>query len=128
MKLLLDTHVLLWALTEPKKLSHRVAKRLSSDDDRICVSVVSLWEICVKWSQGSLALPATPTALFPRVIVDSGYELLSVDAPHALEVASLPWHHRDPFDRMLAAQARVEGFTLVTRDEAFEAYSLPTFW
>ena len=119
MRLLLDTHVLIW-WDEGARLS-RDARTAIADAEQVYVSAVSGWEIAIKTALGRLR----PLRTVAEAIDDSGFEELPVRLRHALVLATLPQHHRDPFDRMLVAQAQVDGLTLVTRDAAFAAYDTP---
>lgn len=128
MKLLLDTHVWLWMALDPQRLQEPVRQALEDASNDLFVSAASIWEMAIKIQLGKLTLP---TALPEFVAAQSGPEVakvLSVDAEHALAVAGLPMHHRDPFDRMLIAQAKYEGLTVVTADEALRAYGVPLLW
>lgn len=118
MKLLLDTHVRLWVAADNERI-RRIRKRLLSPDNEVFFSVVSLWEIAIKTSLGKLAVDA---AELRELALESGYLELPVWGPHALQVSGLPWHHRDPFDRMLVAQAAAEPMRLLTADETLAAY------
>lgn len=118
MRLLLDTHVLIW-WDEGRRLS-APARRAITDADEVFVSAASAWEVAIKVGLGRLR----PTRTVEDAVEESGFAELPVTFPHASRVASLPPHHRDPFDRLLAAQAEVEGLTLVTRDPAFEPYEI----
>lgn len=113
MRLLFDTHVVLWAFDNPNSLSPGLIDALRRSP-RLAVSVASLWEIAIKTSKGKLRAPDD----LPERLVASGFELLSVTAAHAWAVRTSPQilRHKDPFDRMLVAQARMERMTLVTRD------------
>ncbi|MDP9434827.1 MAG: type II toxin-antitoxin system VapC family toxin [Actinomycetota bacterium] len=116
---LLDTHVALWWLDD-QPLS-RVAHDAIADPTRaVHVSLASLWELAIKHSVGRFRLRDD----LDQVLVDNGIELLAMTAAHALAVRDLPLHHRDPFDRMLVAQALVEGLTLVTRDRRLAEYGV----
>ncbi|MGM7646345.1 type II toxin-antitoxin system VapC family toxin [Nocardia sp. JW2] len=111
MSLLLDTHVILWWLTDDPALNDELRERLDHDPD-VCLSSVSVWEIAMKQASGKVVGPPD----LPEQVVGSGFLPLPVDARHAIEAARLPLIHRDPFDRMLVAQARCEDLVLVTRD------------
>jgi PIN domain nuclease of toxin-antitoxin system len=119
MSLLLDTHIALWAITGDATLDEEFLDRLRHDPD-IFLSPVSLWEITIKQATGKLAGPAD---LAERVR-DMGFRELPVTYAHAIAAGRLPAHHRDPFDRMLVAQAAVDGMTLVSRDESIARYDV----
>jgi PIN domain nuclease of toxin-antitoxin system len=119
MTLLLDTHIALWAITGDATLGEEFLDRLRHDPD-IFLSPVSLWEITIKQATGKLAGPAD---LAERVR-DMGFRELPVTHTHAIAAGRLPPHHRDPFDRMLVAQAATEGLTLVSRDESIALYDV----
>lgn len=119
MRLLLDTHVVLWQLSGVRSLGVRARETIASAGELAC-SVVSFAEIGVKAAVGKLAVPGD---LYAH-IVGAGVRVLGLSAEHGLAVASLPLHHRDPFDRLLIAQARHEGFTLVTADTRIHAYDV----
>jgi len=125
MKLLLDTHVLLWAASEPEQLTAQARDALEDGSNDVLVSVVSAWEIAIKQSLGKLELPRPAEQWLPEVLRRSGFELAEVGLAAALRVRALPWHHRDPFDRLLVAQAAEEGYTVVTRDSALDSYGVP---
>jgi PIN domain nuclease of toxin-antitoxin system len=120
-KLLLDTHVLLWAAAEPRKLS-KAARRLINDAaNTLTFSAASLWEIAIKQSMGRDDF-RVDARLLRRGLLDNGYDELAVTSAHAVALDALPPLHKDPFDRMLIAQARVEGITLVTADAHVAQY------
>ena len=121
MLLLLDTHVLLWTMFEPAKLSDTMRTEIPSTHNVVCVSMVSLWEIAIKQSIGKLSIP---DIFFETVYKKSNFELLSLESPHIEQYRSLPLHHRDPFDRMLIAQAQTEKLTIVTSDEKILQYDV----
>jgi PIN domain nuclease of toxin-antitoxin system len=122
--LLLDTHVLLWAAGQPEKLSRKTRNLLSDPDNALLFSAVSLWEIVIKQAIGRDDFKVDPRQL-RRGLLDNGYGEVAITSMHALAVDDLPPLHRDPFDRMLLAQARVEGFTLLTADAAVLRYPGP---
>lgn len=121
MKLLLDTHVLLWAVVDSPRIKSQ-RKRLLAADNEVYFSVASLWEVAIKVSLGKLNVVA---AELREAALDSGFLELPVLGPHALQVGALPWHHRDPFDRLLVAQAQSEPMRLLTADEQLLAYGGP---
>lgn len=124
MKLLLDTHLLLWAAGEPDKLSER-ARTLIDDQNNILVfSAASLWEVTIKVGLGRADFQVDPY-LLRRGLLENGYEELPITSQHALAVGQLPDVHRDPFDRILVAQAVVEGLLLLTHDPLVQAYPGP---
>jgi PIN domain nuclease of toxin-antitoxin system len=117
MRLLLDTHLLLWALSSPEKLSKRSRQRIESSD--VFVSAASIWEISIKSALGKLA--ADPSEILAGV-EPAGFNHLSIAGDHAAKVADLPPIHKDPFDRLLVAQARFEPMILLTDDEVLRGY------
>ncbi len=118
MRILLDTHLLLWWLEANPSLPARAREMISSPENTIFVSAVSLWEIWLKQSLGKLRLPVD----FMERLVAESFENLPLTASQTRQVSLLPWRHRDPFDRMLIAQAQVENLILLTADEALAAY------
>jgi len=121
---LLDTHIFIWAIAQPDKLSAHSKMVLTDRRVKLLVSIASAWEIAIKVGVGKLELPADLSEVFARGCADLQAEVLPVDVNHAQEVCALPWHHRDPFDRMLVAQARVEGVPLMSYDQALSAYAV----
>jgi PIN domain nuclease of toxin-antitoxin system len=121
MRLLLDTHTLIWWLNASPEITKAMGAALRSADNVKFVSVVSIWEMRLKSALGKLDLPKN----FRTVLDQQPVEQLPVLAEHAHTFGELPLHHRDPFDRMLVAQALVENLTLVTRDERIREYDVP---
>ncbi len=124
MRLLLDTHALLALLSRDPPLSPGARAAMQRPDAQLIVSAVSVWEIAIKRALGKLEAPED---VIER-IGEAGAELLSITARHAEAGGGLPLHHRDPFDRLLVAQTRLEGCALVTKDPAFAAYGVPVVW
>lgn len=124
MKLLLDTHLLLWTAAEPSKLPKKVRSLILQNDNDLFFSAASIWEIAIKSRLGREDFDVD-AHLLRRGLVDNGYLELSINVEHALAVMALPPLHKDPFDRMLVAQATVEGFVLLTSDEQVAAYPGP---
>jgi PIN domain nuclease of toxin-antitoxin system len=124
MKLLLDTHILLWAAGQPEKLSAATRSVLLSDEHQLYFSAAAIWEIVIKLNLGRDDFRVDPHRLRKGLVLN-GYTELPVTAEHALQVDSLPVLHKDPFDRLLLAQARVEGMRLVTVDATVAQYGEP---
>ncbi|HHR5538610.1 TPA: type II toxin-antitoxin system VapC family toxin [Klebsiella quasipneumoniae] len=124
MKFLLDTHVLLWAAGMPEKLSPSTTLLLSSPENELFFSVASLWEIAIKRGLGRDDFQVD-ARLLRRGLLDNGYSELPITSEHAVAIDSLPPIHKDPFDRMLVAQATVEGITLLTADAFVVQYPGP---
>lgn len=120
MRILLDTHALIWLFHRDPTLSPAAKKVIADGRNQVVVSAVTAWEIAIKRAAGKLRLQVDYHGGLSR------YRLtpLSISTEHALAVESLPWHHRDPFDRLLIAQARLEGLVLVTRDRRFAEYGV----
>ncbi|MGH8682269.1 MAG: type II toxin-antitoxin system VapC family toxin [Burkholderiales bacterium] len=125
MKLLLDTHALLWALSAPKKLPAGIREALEDSANIVFASAASAWEMAIKQARGKLRYPAAELAAALRRV--SVLEL-PVTIRHAEAAATLPPFHRDPFDRMLVAQAQTEGLSLVSRDPAVRQYQVTVLW
>ena len=124
MKLLLDTHLLLWAAAEPERLPSDAIDLLSNPHHELLFSAASLWEITIKSGLGRSDFQVDPR-LFRRALLDRDYVELPIDSSHAVAVANLPLLHKDPFDRLLVAQAITEGFTLLTADQQVAQYPGP---
>ena len=128
MRLLLDTHVWLWWITEPERLSAGAAAAVEDGGNELLLSVASSWEIAIKYALGKLPLPEAPEEFVPKRLMRDGISTLHIEHRHALHVASPPFHHRDPFDRLLVAQAQLESIPLVTSDPKFLPYGVITIW
>lgn len=124
MKLLLDTHLLLWAAAKPERLSPKALQLLEDEQNSLLFSSASLWEITIKCSLGRVDFKINPR-LLRRSLLDNGYQELPVLSEHAVATADLPAIHKDPFDRILIAQATVEGFLFLTVDSLLEQYAGP---
>jgi len=126
-KLLLDTHAFLFALGEPALLTARTRKMLLDPEIERWVSAVSLWEIAIKVQIGKLQMPSDGQ-FYLKGLDDLQARVMPVEARHSLAVFDMPFHHRDPFDRLLIAQARADDLTLISRDQVFSAYDVQTVW
>jgi PIN domain nuclease of toxin-antitoxin system len=120
LKLLLDTHVVLWAFAEPAQLSNEARSRIADPANTVAVSAASAWEIAIKTAAGKLKFDGD----LVQAMADADFLPFPITVEHALVAGSLPPHHRDPFDRMLIAQAMTDGWTLVTRDHIFPSYGV----
>ena len=121
---LLDTHVWLWMLADPGRIRSDLRSELGDDKTRLLLSAASSWEIAIKWALGRLSLPEPPATYVPSRMQRTNVEPLAVTHSHALQVATLARYHRDPFDRLLVAQAQLEGVPLLTADRVFDAYDV----
>ena len=124
MKILLDTHAFIWWNSQPTQFSPESLAVLLQPDTVRVVSVVSLWEIQIKSQLGKLTL-SQPLEEIYKSQTQNGISFLPVHPPHVFQLNSLPLHHKDPFDRLLIAQAITEELTILTRDEIFKLYSVP---
>ena len=124
MRLLLDTHLLVWAMGSPQRLPAGVAPMLEDPHQTPVFSVVSLWELVIKRALGRPDFTVQP-AVLRRALLDGGWQELAIEAHHVLAVANLPQLHRDPFDRLLLAQASAEGLLLITADQQMAQYPAP---
>ena len=122
MNLLLDTHVLLWWLDDNPTLLIKAKEAIADGRNVVFISPATNWEIRIKHTLGKLEIPVN----FRKVLEQQPFEMLPITADHAHLIGELPAYHRDPFDRMLIAQASFEGFTLVTRDKQFKRYKIST--
>lgn len=128
MKLLLDTHAFLWGVADDPALSKRVRQEVLNPTNDVLVSTASFWEISIKYGLGTLALPDAPDLYLPTKRLAAGFDLLPVEELEACLVHSLPSHHRDPFDRLLVAQATCYGLVIATNDPLIQRYPVQTIW
>ncbi len=128
MRLLLDTHALLWFLENEARLSENARHAIENETNEQMVSMVSGWEIAIKDSLGKLKLPIPYEEFFPKQIEQLGFSILPIIPRHLHELIKLPFHHRDPFDRLLIAQAKAEDMTMITCDESMGAYDISLLW
>jgi PIN domain nuclease of toxin-antitoxin system len=125
---LLDTHTFMWWDSNASSLSPMVFNTISDEKNQIFVSLVSIWEITIKSQIGKLNLRDDVSNIFSEQEEKNNFSLLKIELPHVLKVGELPLHHRDPFDRLLIAQSMVEDFTLLSKDENFNAYPVTVLW
>jgi PIN domain nuclease of toxin-antitoxin system len=123
-RLLLDSHAFVWYRTANRKLGRRARTAIEREAAAVWISVASAWELAIKVGHRGVETETPVRVWIPAALESSGFQLLPIALDHALAVASLPAHHADPFDRLLIAQARAEGLTIVTADVVFEEYDV----
>jgi len=128
MKLLLDTHVFIWWDSEPAKLSKKALALCSDPGNTLLLSVASAWEMQIKMQLGKMKLAFPLQDIIREQQKDNGVQVIPVELEHVLALQSLPSHHKDPFDRLLIAQARAESAVLVTKDKTFSKYQIDLAW
>ena len=124
MRILLDTQCWLWMQASPERFSASAVRRIEDPDNDLFLSAASSWEIAIKMGLGKLSLPMPPSDYVPDRLLSSGVVGLPIEHGHALHVASLPHHHRDPFDRLLIAQAQIEQLTILPADRQLAQYDV----
>lgn len=128
MKLLLDTQVFLWMLSDAPELSSK-ARRLAVDSENVLyLSLASVWEMAIKLSLGKLKLAEPIQSFITEELLENDIQLLEIGFRHAARVADLPFHHRDPFDRLLISQAQVENLSILSADRVFDRYEVRRLW
>ena len=128
MEVLLDTHAMIWTLDDPAKLSPVATVTLQDPANKLLVSAATVWEIAIKVGNGKLPLSLPYRAWMDKAIADLELTMVPITLDHAEQQSVLPFHHRDPFDRLLAAQALVENCPLVSGDAIFDAYAVRRIW
>jgi len=125
MRLLLDTHVFLWWVMDHPSLTSKARSAIENENHACLLSMASCWELAVKTSLGKLDLGVRLEKFLPEQLAINQIQLLPVELRHTLRVIDLPWHHRDPFDRLLVAQCQAEGLTLISADATMSRYGIP---
>ncbi|MFH1906958.1 MAG: type II toxin-antitoxin system VapC family toxin [Chloroflexota bacterium] len=128
MNILLDTHAFLWFVDDDPRLSQPAQALIEAEESQPFLSAASLWEIAIKISLGKLILKQPYDIFIPHQLALNGIGILNITVEHAAAIAILPFHHRDPFDRMLAVQAKIEKMILVSADPIFDAYEIKLVW
>ncbi len=128
MKVLLDTHTFIWLDNDPERLSAKVARVCADPSNTILLSIAGIWEMQIKLQLGKLTLPAPLADIVANQLKNNQIELLPVQLAHVLQLANLPLRHKDPFDRLLIAQALVEDATMLSNDPLIKQYSVPVIW
>ncbi|MGY0195663.1 type II toxin-antitoxin system VapC family toxin [Leptothrix sp. BB-4] len=126
--LLLDTHAFLWWVSDHPSLSATARSAIADADNDCLLSVASCWEMAIKISLGKLQLSSRLDRFLPEQLAANQFRLHPIDLRHTLRVAQLPWHHRDPFDRLMLAQCAEDGLILVSADTTLQAYGLDVLW
>lgn len=128
MRILLDTHAIIWWATGDKKLSRKARVTIADPETEVFMSIASAWEIQIKASLAKITLNESVDTLYRSLIVDQGFRLIGIELNDVDHLAKLPNHHRDPFDRMLCAQAARRDLTLVTKDNVLSSYGAQILW
>ena len=128
MRVLLDTHAFLWWIEDASSLSRKARTAISDPDNECLLSLASCWEMAIKLSLGKLRLPGAIERFIPEHLAANAFRQLAIDFRHVAKVATLPFHHRDPFDRLLAAQAIEERCAIVSADPVFRKYGVTRIW
>ena len=128
MTVLLDTHALLWAYWGDPQMSAAAVRLVTDPANRVLVSPASHWEVAIKMKIGKLTLRESLIDFVRHAVFDNGFEILPIEPSHTALVSQLPFHHKDPFDRLLVAQALAEGVPLVSADTAIDAYGVVRLW
>lgn len=128
MRCLLDTHTFLWFINGDARLGERAREVISNIENEVLLSIASLWEIAIKLSLGKIELEVSFPELVQRQLIANEIGLLSLDPRHLFTLTDLPFHHRDPFDRLIIAQAMSEGMPVLSGDEEFQKYPVQTVW
>lgn len=128
MTLLLDTHSLLWFVMNQNRLSAPAMQAICDGTNQVYVSTATAWEIAIKVSIGKLRLNTTYDDFITHAIIGSGFRPLPIGYPHLMALIGMPFHHRDPFDRLLIAQSQVESLTIVTNEALFDRYGVTRLW
>jgi PIN domain nuclease of toxin-antitoxin system len=128
MRVLLDTHAFLWFITDDRRLSSRPREIMEDPENDLLLSIASLWEIAIKTSLGKLTLARPFDELMPHELAGNAIEILPIRLDHLTTLTSLPFHHRDPFDRLIVAQAVVEEMPVLSGDSAFSSYPARLLW
>jgi PIN domain nuclease of toxin-antitoxin system len=126
--LLIDAHALIWTYFDPAQLSAKARSEISDANNRVFVSPASHWEIAIKMSTGKLQLAESFADFVQHAILDNGFSILPIEPHHTAELVTLPYHHRDPFDRLIVVQAMAEKMPLVSADAILDKYPIQRIW
>lgn len=128
MNLVLDTHAFLWIVSDDKKLSRKVKKLFLNKSNEIYLSAASIWEMAIKISLGRLTLDEPLESFIETHAVGNNIKILDIRSKHLYKIENLPFHHRDPFDRIIIAQCMIENYSIAGSDKAFDSYPVSRVW
>lgn len=128
LRILLDTHVLLWLTDDTSKLPAKVISLCEDENNSLFISIASFWELAIKMSTGKIALADNAIEQLQAWCADNAISILPIEMNHCIRLQTLPFHHRDPFDRLLIAQAECEKLSVISADEHFPAYGVDVIW
>ena len=128
MDYLIDTHTLLWIVTDSPKLSNRAKKLYLNPENKIIISLASIWELAIKSSLNKLTLEKPLEKFVDEHIKGNDIQILNIELPHILRIEKLPFHHRDPFDRLIISQQIENNLSIIGSDEAFDKYDVKRIW
>ncbi len=128
MKLLLDTHAFLWFVLNDRRLSKRAKQAIAAPENNVYIGPASYWEIAIKIGIGKYALNEPYQSFFEDQLASNGFHILAIEPRHTAPLTNLPFHHRDPFDRLLIAQAMVEQIPIVSNDPVMDQYEVERIW
>jgi PIN domain nuclease of toxin-antitoxin system len=128
MNILLDTHVFLWLRTAPEKISEKVLAAYYDINNDVFLSIASVWEMQIKHQLGKLDLELPLNTLIEDQCINNGLQILAIETHHIFALADLPFHHKDPFDRLILIQSKLENLKLASADSVFEHYDISLFW
>lgn len=128
MKILLDTHVFLWLRSDPKQISEKVLTAYYDTQNDIFLSMTSIWEMQIKYQLGKLELKLPLSDLIEEQVLNNGLQILPIETEHIFALETLPFHHKDPFDRLILIQSKLENLKLASADTVFCLYDVNLFW
>jgi PIN domain nuclease of toxin-antitoxin system len=128
MRVILDTHTFIWQISDSARLSETARQAITNTENQLLISIASLWEIAIKVNLGKLTLSRSFMELIPEQLIFAEIDQLPIRLEHLDLLISLPLHHRDPFDRLLIAQALTESLPIISRDPMFKQYGVPIIW
>lgn len=128
MRILLDTHVFLWLRNDPKQISDKVLTAYYNINNDIFLSMASIWEMQIKYQLGKLELKLPLSELIEEQVLNNGLQVLPIETDHIFALADLPFHHKDPFDRIILIQSQLENLKLASADTVFSNYKINLFW